>query len=177
MEEERWKPVIGYEDFYEVSDLGRVKGLARMIEDSGGRLRRIREKILKPTPVGNQALIVVLCRDGEKSLRRVHHLVLEAFIGPCPLGMVGQHFPDKDVNNNRPSNLKWVHKVEVMPHGEEHYAATLTENNVRDILNNSGNAALARKFQTRRGHIWLIKNRHRWKHINPHSSTKTHPKE
>ncbi|MGH8035083.1 MAG: HNH endonuclease signature motif containing protein, partial [Lysobacterales bacterium] len=38
--------------------------------------------------------------------RKVHRLVLEAFVGPCPDGMVGCH-NDGDTRNNRLSNRRW----------------------------------------------------------------------
>lgn len=37
----------------------------------------------------------------------VHHLVLEAFVGACPDGMEGCHFPDRNPSNNRLDNLRW----------------------------------------------------------------------
>lgn len=42
-----------------------------------------------------------------RRLRMVHHLVLEAFIGPCPDGMEARHYPDHDPTNNRLTNLQW----------------------------------------------------------------------
>lgn len=48
MEKEVWKPVKGYEGFYEVSDLGRVKSLSREVHHYMGGTRKIRERILKP---------------------------------------------------------------------------------------------------------------------------------
>lgn len=37
----------------------------------------------------------------------VHRLVLEAFVGPCPKGMITRHWPDRDRGNNRLTNLAW----------------------------------------------------------------------
>lgn len=68
---------------------------------------------LKPSP-GKGYLFVGLY-DGHGSRRRIsiHHLVLEAFVGPRPLPWTGPertegcHFPDPDRTNNRPGNLRW----------------------------------------------------------------------
>jgi hypothetical protein len=43
---------------------------------------------------------------GTTKTRLVHHLVLEAFVGPRPDGQVGCHFDD-DPRNNRVENLRW----------------------------------------------------------------------
>jgi hypothetical protein len=37
----------------------------------------------------------------------VHHLVLEAFVGPCPPGQEARHVNDNDRANNALSNLAW----------------------------------------------------------------------
>jgi HNH endonuclease len=52
-------------------------------------------------------VMVDLCLDKIKHHRLVHRLVLEAFVGPCPLGMVCRHFPDRNPANNRLDNLQW----------------------------------------------------------------------
>lgn len=61
---------------------------------------------MKPHP-HNGYLRVSLIRDGRVCSRTVHNLVLMAFVGPCPQGMEGCHYPDPDRANNRLSNLRW----------------------------------------------------------------------
>jgi hypothetical protein len=48
-----------------------------------------------------------LCKDGEEKQCKVHHLVLDAFIGPRPSGYQANH-KNGDTSNNRLSNLEWV---------------------------------------------------------------------
>jgi len=50
---------------------------------------------------------VVLRFSGKRKCIFVHHLVLLAFVGPCPKGMVCRHFPDANPSNNRLENLQW----------------------------------------------------------------------
>ena len=50
---------------------------------------------------------VTLCVDGKTIGKLVHHLVLEAFVGPRPEGMDGCHYPDPDKGNNAVANLRW----------------------------------------------------------------------
>lgn len=100
--DEEWRPVVGYEGLYEVSDFGRVRSLER--PQLGGRPGRI----LKPTRTlaGNARVAVTLCNRGKRSSRSVHRLVLEAFVGTRPDGMECCHFDDDPTNNNL-ANLRW----------------------------------------------------------------------
>jgi hypothetical protein len=101
---ENWRPVVGYEGIYEVSDLGRVRSVDR-IEPYMNRRRSGR--ILRPRPLRKGYLLVGLKMHGKERGRLVHRLVLDAFVGPCPEGMEARHFPDRDPANCRLDNLQW----------------------------------------------------------------------
>ena len=66
-----------------------------------------RGKPIKPffTPQGY--CMAALRRNGKSYFRRLHHLVLEAFVGPRPPGMCGCHYPNPDKQDNRLQNLRW----------------------------------------------------------------------
>lgn len=102
MSEETWKPVVGYEGYYEVSDFGRVRSLDR---SSKRGLRK--GQIKTPYPLDTGHLRVRLSFNSKSRAFLVHRLVLEAFVGPCPAGMEGCHDPDPDPANNRLANLRW----------------------------------------------------------------------
>lgn len=104
---EIWKPVVGWEGSYEVSNMGRVKSLERIIRRGDGRDRLHTARLLTPSPSRARGYFnVKLSRDGHERTRRVHHLVLEAFVGPRPVGEEGCH--DNDVKaDNKLSNLRW----------------------------------------------------------------------
>lgn len=100
---EQWRPVPGYEGLYEVSSEGRVKALPK-IDAQGGRRR---ERMFRPSRMdAGGHLGVKLRKDGVVTSRYVHHLVLEAFVGPRPDGAVGCHWNDTP-DDNRLSNLRW----------------------------------------------------------------------
>lgn len=106
MTEERWLPVVGWEGWYEVSDQGRVKSLARIVMRSNGAPPlHVRERILKPGKDGGGYLQVGLWRDGQQTTRKVHALVLEAWVGPCPPGEECCHLLGNE--NNRLENILW----------------------------------------------------------------------
>lgn len=92
---ERWLPVVNYEGWYEVSDLGRVR-----------RIRGKDGKILKPIYYEGGYCRVHLCREGVRRKWAVHILVARAFIGPCPDGCLTCHGPG-GVLDNRLVNLSY----------------------------------------------------------------------
>ena len=87
---EQWRPVPGFPK-YEVSSLGRV----RSTTTSGKR------KLLKPWLSGKgpaKYLCVGLSEYGHMVRRLVHQLVLEAFVGPRPKGLVSRHLDGNRLN-------------------------------------------------------------------------------
>lgn len=109
MTKETYKPVVGYEDYYEVSDLGNVRSLDRYITNKFGNHVFIRGKQLRPTPSGPglQYLKVGLFKDGEQKLASVHRLVARAFIGEQPEGKPHVCHEDGNPFNNIVSNLRY----------------------------------------------------------------------
>ena len=96
-EYETWKPVLGWEELYEVSDEGRVRRM-RGAEPSEPK---------RNTSGAQQYDVVSLSRGGKTYTRTVHTLVLDAFVGPCPDGHEARHLDD---NRGNPSfsNLEWA---------------------------------------------------------------------
>lgn len=110
--QEEWRPVAGFEGFVEVSNLGRVRSLDRMtVIPACGRaeayVRTLRGRILKQArhPAGYMYISFSGGRKQRKNAK-VHHLVLEAFIGPRPEGTEGCHANDIP-DDNRADNLRW----------------------------------------------------------------------
>ena len=103
MEEEIWKPVVGYEGLYEVSNLGRMKRLAREYVDvKNNRVGHLKEKIIPQHPQIKGYLTVFIM--GKQYL--AHRLVAEAFI-PNPDNLPMVNHKDEDKTNNRADNLEW----------------------------------------------------------------------
>jgi len=88
---EIWKPIKGYEGLYEVSNMGRVKSLARMVKHPAGGLLFKKEKILSFGRLNNFYPGVALCKNGIPKSTKVHKLVTEAFIGDIPPGFEVNH--------------------------------------------------------------------------------------
>jgi hypothetical protein len=123
---ERWLPVVGYEGYYEVSDLGRLRSFPRVTNGSFGSTRRIPGRVLRPgvNPQTGRRL-VVLYRDGSGRTHNLYPLVLTAFVGPRPPGMEACH-NDGDHTNDRLSNLRWdtssENSYDIVRHGRHNNA-------------------------------------------------------
>lgn len=88
---EEWRAVVGWEGLYEVSNHGRVRSLDRVVNGV-----RVKGRLMKPyrdRPKYSH-MIIQLSRGTGKvgaAFPLVHKLVLEAFVGPRPEGMVACH--------------------------------------------------------------------------------------
>lgn len=96
---EIWKQISNHPD-YEVSNYGGVRSWK-----NGAYGRRNTPKVLKP--VDNQNYLnIVLYKNGKTKMCKVHRLVLETFVGPCPDGMMCCHNNGMRDDNNL-ENLRW----------------------------------------------------------------------
>ena len=95
-QQEEFRPVPGYEGYYEVSNFGNVKSLTN-------------DKILKPCLDGRGYYKVTLSKDGKTKTIRIHILVDTAFLGHKPDGykIVIDHIDNNKLNNNL-TNLQLI---------------------------------------------------------------------
>ena len=102
---EEWRPVVGYEGHYEVSDHGRVRSLRRDVPSRWGGTRKWGGKTLRGTVTNGGYVAVALSLNRKVKVRSVHRMVAEAFIGPIPDGMYVLHYNDVGTDN-RLENLR-----------------------------------------------------------------------
>ena len=164
---EIWKPVVGYEGRYEVSNAGRVKSLYK------GRVR-----ILRACLSGGGYPSVDLSVGNMARTFTVHSLVCAAFIGPRPDGLCIAHY-DGDKTNNAVHNLRYAtykdNKADGMRLGEtlrgaDNPRALLTADDVMSIRSRYTGAhgelsALGREFGVSYQAIRMIVTRRNWKHL------------
>lgn len=119
---EVWRDVKGYEGMYAVSNLGRVKSLARDMPHKTHGVWHIRERILKPAWTGyrkdhSDGYLYVNLHSGHNQQKpgHVHRLVAEAFVEKVEGKDVVNH-KDCDRTNNRADNLEWCTILENTRH-------------------------------------------------------------
>lgn len=106
---EEWRDVVGYEDCYEVSSLGKVRSKDRQSISYGTRMCERKGKERKA--YAGKYMLVDLCREGVRKTRTVHSLVAAAFLSN-PDNLPEIDHVDRDKHNNALSNLRWVTKVQ-----------------------------------------------------------------
>ena len=106
MIEEIWRPIEGYEGFYEVSNMGFIRSLDRFVSNGSGHKRFRKGKIIKMWPNSKGYMRCQLSYNSDKKFYLVHRLVAEAFI-PKVDGLSEINHKDEDKTNNSVDNLEW----------------------------------------------------------------------
>lgn len=173
---EKWLPVVGHEGSYEVSNLGRVRSLDRVISiKQPPWTRRKKGVLLKPGKKKSGHVSVVLGREfGSKD---VHVLVAEAFLGPKPDGMECLHWDDNP-ENNTDTNLRWGTRRQNLhdairtgkkPVGEDWWISKLKNEDIpiiRSLFGKKSYEEIGRIYGVSGSAIRQIKNGRSWRHIN-----------
>lgn len=176
--QEEWKPVVGYEGLYEVSNFGRIKAFQKTV-NKGKCHRSWDEHFLKYGVDGCGYYRTNLAKNGMNRTVKVHRLVAEAFI-PNPEGKPEVNHVDGNKQNNHVSNLEWCTHGENQNHayriglksvdGSKNPAHKLTDEEVDFIRKNYiprhpefGTVALSKKFGVHRKTISRITCGNSWK--------------
>lgn len=168
-----FRPVEGYPG-YRVSSDGRVESCWTR----RGRYCVPTEtwRPLKPILRGGYPS-VNLARGGKKTICRIHRLVLEAFVGPCPEGHVACH-GDGDRANNDLSNLRWdtprANSDDSLRHGTRAMgsrcrSAKLGERDILEIrrfrAEGVSTGELASRLGVSKKNVEAIVSRRSWRHL------------
>lgn len=137
---EQWRPVVGFEGRYEVSNLGQVHSIARTITRSNGVPQFINSRIIRTRPGARGYITIQLWRDNKAHIYTVHRLVAAAWIGPRPDGLQVRHL-DGDKTNNRADNLAY---------------GTNSENQLDAVRHGTHN--MSGKTHCKRGHEFTSEN-------------------
>ena len=167
--EELWMKAKGYEDYLEVSNLGRVRSIDRTIIRSDGKKHTHMGKLKKLTknPKGYLRVSVL---DRQKNLKKgplVHRLVAQTFI-PNPENKPEVNHKDGNKSNCSVHNLEWNTSSENTQHAIDTglMNTKLTKDDVLFIRkSNLKQKELAEMFNVNQSNISLIKNRINWKNI------------
>ena len=158
--DERWTPVAGFEGLYEVSALGRVRSVARVVLRKNGRTQSVKARVLKPQKRKFGYLGIVLSRDGKSYPFTLHRLVLESFVGQRDPWQECCHC-NGNPSDNRLSNLRWDTKESNTSdrpiHRPDRY---LSPQCVKEIaLTQGSNRAVAKSFGVAKSTVQRIRQR------------------
>lgn len=113
--QEIFNPIQGFEGLYEISQLGRVKSVARITPHGSGNNLTIKERILKQGMGTNGYKYVVLRREGKSITVYIHRIVAIHFVdNPNNLPQINHE--DGDKSNNCAINLEWCNQSHNMKH-------------------------------------------------------------
>lgn len=168
MTAEEWRPVVGYEGVYEVSNVGRVRRI--------GKAHGARVGMVLKTRLNWGGYPSVRLRVDDKSFNAsVHVLVCQAFVGPSPGGGYEVNHIDSDRTNPVATNLEWVTRSGNITHaraagrvndrrGEQKPGHKLTWAAVREIRSSTESAvALGRKYGVHNSTISDIRRGEKWR--------------
>lgn len=176
---EIWQAIPGLEGFYEASNLGRIRSVARIvpsIRNGENATRKSPSKVLSPhLNVARGGYYSVKISVLNKPVTKaVHSLVCAAFHGPRPEGMTAAH-NNGISTDNRSDNLRWAtiasnhaDKTEhgTLLRGERNRMAKLGPDEARQIKHSTENKhVLAARFGVSEATIRFIREGKRWSHI------------
>lgn len=108
---EEWRDIAGYEGWYQVSSLGRVKRLQKPLVTHGKLVAVKQERVLSPCSLGSGYLAVKISNGAKRERRTVHRLVAETFM-PNPENKPQVDHINRNKKDNRLENLRWVNNSE-----------------------------------------------------------------
>ena len=177
-DKEFWKPIKGYEGFYEVSDLGRVRSLPREVKGKGNTTQMRDGFILKHDASGRYPR-VTLFKENKRFRESVHRLVAIAYV-ENPSNKPEVNHINGNSYDNRPENLEWVTSSENQQHavdtglqktlfGEDAPWSKLTNKQVIEIKESEQDSVtrkkLSKKFNVTYSTIYDIQKGRRWSHL------------
>lgn len=183
---EEWRSVVGWDGFYEVSDIGRVRRIRPARGTQAGH-------VLIPRKGPYPSIILADAASRIWRNARIHRLVAFAFLGQPKPGQREVNHKDTDKWNNRVSNLEWVtskqnhehaarmgcyqtganhylvRRPELRRNGERNPMAVLTEPQVIEVIRRlkegSRQATIASEFGVAQATIYMIKTGKTWTHL------------
>lgn len=177
-QQEEFRLVPGFTN-YRVSNFGNVERWYK--GDKTGRKDRSQPswKHLNGTVVKSGHVAVILRINLISYRRYIHRLVLEAFIGPRPQGLVCCH-NNGNPADNRLCNLRWdtqkSNALDKVKHGTQTYgekcpASKLTQEQVIEIIKQYkpgvvSTSMLGKMYNTTQTNVWNIVTKQTWKHIH-----------
>jgi len=169
---ENWRPIPNWDNYF-VSDKGRVLST----KQTKPKIKAQTKRKYKKCKTERINYLIQLSSNNKTKTYFVHRLVLEAFVGPCPVGCEASHL-DGDSSNNNLENLKWETHKENMDRKKKHGTnltgsknpfSVLNEEKVKQIKkllkNGHGVGEVSMIYGVSFSAIQHIKSGYSWKHV------------
>jgi hypothetical protein len=131
--QEVWKGAVGYEGFYQVSNLGNVKSCERVVKHARGGNKLLKPKDMRLNSDKYGYKIVCLCKNGEEKTNKVHRLVANTFIENVDNKLQVNHINGIKFDNNV-YNLEWATPSENLKHAYSNGLKKTSVNNEKAVL-------------------------------------------
>jgi len=175
---ELWKPILGYEDYYEISNLGRVAALSREVKMPNGGFRRTDDFEISQSYDKDGYMKCRLTLNGKRKDFRVHRLVCIAFL-ENPENKKQVNHINGIKSDNKLSNLEWCTIEENMSHtfkmglktqkGIKNNMSKLTDSdiiNIRNLIREGlTNIKISKLYNVTPSNISCIRTGRTWSHI------------
>lgn len=165
---ETWKAIKGFEKQYEVSNIGNVRSIDRVVKHYREGFTRKYKGTSKATRLTSDGYLKCnLKNNGERFDFRVHRLVAEAFIPNIDNKPVINH-KNGIKTDNRVENLEWCTVSENVIHATRTrlIKTKLTDIQAMEIFNsNLSQRALAEVYNINHTIVWRIKNKKAYRHL------------
>ena len=165
---EIWKTISGYDGFYDISSLGRVRSHDRIVVTINGVTQRRKGVVMQPALRAGYPFVLLQVEKVKKQAH-VHRLVAAAFCEK-PEGCDVVNHIDGNKTNNSADNLEWTthsgnirHAIDTglreIKTGQRHSASKLTQDQVDAIrlklISGQTGASIAREFGV---HVMTVSN-------------------
>lgn len=177
LENEEWRPIVGYEGLYEVSNFGRVKRKEKRVYSEVRNCYINKKEQLCPQFTDKYKYVNLVVYGLKTKRALLHRIIANAFI-PNPYNKSEVNHIDGNKLNNSIDNLEWVTRSEntihayrnnLIPSGENHPKSKLTNLQVIDIYKRIKNGETCKKiskeFNLTEYTIRDIKFKRRWINI------------
>lgn len=171
--EEIWKDIIGFEGLYQFSNLYRTRVLFNKYGNISNKTIKIQNKDRYP--------YINLYKNNKHYNKKIHHLVLEYFVGPRPMGMEACHLNDIKTDY-RIKNLRWdtrsnngrdavKNNKRFKPEnkGSKHGLSKLIEKDIIQIrqrhINGESGIKIAKDYKVSFSLIYKIIKKKLWQHV------------
>ena len=186
MENEIWKDIIDFENYYQVSNFGNIKSLERWVNSTSNSKQLRPSKILKGNIDRDGYKKVTLSKENKFKYYTIHRLVALYFIDNPENKPTVNHI-DGDKLNNNDWNLEWNTISEQNKHaysiglnsrkGELNNCSKLKEEQVlliNELLQSLSISEISLQFNVSKSTIYDIKKGNNWNYLTNNKNILEH---